>query len=353
MTTDAIQYGGFWRRFAAFWLDFLVLLPLGAVALWGSQHYRLFSAYYALPGTLVGLFYHVYLVRRFGGTPGKLIMRLRIRKVSGELVGYREALLRYAPEFLLGLLMSVALIPPLLQMTDAEFHALSFMERSKHLVDLAPRWFKSVQILQHVWIWSEFIVLLSNRKRRALHDFIAGTVVILDGPGEAMERTPDLPASMFRDDFHPSTASDAGPRPSPLSLFSLGPNATSVYRLLIGLRGCWLLVEWLFDWGARSHVTTFTSTQSFAPLIADGIAVAVWLTLLAGMWFFQRWARVVFVPFSAFAVLSIPFWWHRYSLSSPPSFVPVLGVIMLLATGAILAMSFLPPVRDEFATQQA
>jgi len=30
-------------------------------------------------------------------------------------------------------------------------------------------------------LWSEFVVLLTNRKRRALHDFIAGTVVILRG----------------------------------------------------------------------------------------------------------------------------------------------------------------------------
>src|SRR4249919_2070879 len=118
MTSDTMQYGGFWRRFAAFWLDGLVLLPLVAVVWWCGDHYRLFSLYYALPGALVGLFYDVYLIRRFGGTPGKLIMGLRIRKVSGEPVGYREALLRFAPEFLLGQLMSVALLLPLLRMTD-------------------------------------------------------------------------------------------------------------------------------------------------------------------------------------------------------------------------------------------
>ena len=29
-----------------------------------------------------------------------------------------------------------------------------------------------------LWTWSELIVMLTNRQRRALHDFIAGTVVI-------------------------------------------------------------------------------------------------------------------------------------------------------------------------------
>jgi uncharacterized RDD family membrane protein YckC len=27
-------------------------------------------------------------------------------------------------------------------------------------------------------VWGEFLVLLTNRERRALHDFIAGTVVV-------------------------------------------------------------------------------------------------------------------------------------------------------------------------------
>jgi uncharacterized RDD family membrane protein YckC len=33
-------------------------------------------------------------------------------------------------------------------------------------------------VVLQVWIWIELIVMLTNRRRRALHDFIAGTVVI-------------------------------------------------------------------------------------------------------------------------------------------------------------------------------
>ena len=202
MATDPTEYAGFWRRFAAFWLDIVVLLPVTAFVFWGAELYRLFNVYYLVPGTLVGLFYHVYLVRRFGGTPGKLIMRLRIRKISGEAVGYREALLRNAPEFLLGLLISVALLAPLLQMTDAQYHALSFTERSKRLLDLAPVWFRPVQVLQNIWIWSEFIVMLTNRKRRALHDFVAAPLLFAKRRTEATRLTATKP------DFHaPSVCS--------------------------------------------------------------------------------------------------------------------------------------------------
>ncbi len=134
--------------------------------------------YYLIPGIFFGLFYSVYLVRRYGGTPGKLIMGIRIRKLDGEPVGYYEALLRYFPEFIFGLLISIGLIFPLFQMSDVEYHALSFMERSKRIVELAPSWYRPLQIAQTIWVWGELIVLLTNRKRRALHDFIARTVVV-------------------------------------------------------------------------------------------------------------------------------------------------------------------------------
>jgi uncharacterized RDD family membrane protein YckC len=132
--------------------------------------------------TLFGLFYGVDLVHRLGGTPGKLMMGVRIRKLDGEPVGYREALLRYCPELFLGLLTSVALFRPLFQMNNAQYHTLSFIERFRHLAELAPWWYQPSHMAERVWFWGELIVLLTNRKRRALHDFIAGTVVVYKSP---------------------------------------------------------------------------------------------------------------------------------------------------------------------------
>jgi uncharacterized RDD family membrane protein YckC len=63
-------------------------------------------------------------------------------------------------------------------MSDTEYQSLSFIQLSERLTALAPPWYKPAQWGQNVWVWSELIVLLTNRKRRALHDFIAGTVVV-------------------------------------------------------------------------------------------------------------------------------------------------------------------------------
>jgi hypothetical protein len=126
-------------------------------------------------------------------------------------------------------------------------------------------------------------------------------------------------------------------------------NATLVYRSLIAIRGCWIFAEWIFGWGVYSHVSLFRSTHPYGALTADVIAVAFWLIMLAGMWLFQTWARLIFVVLLAAAVLISPFRVHHFSLSSPPSFVAPVGVLMLFITGAILAMSFLLPVGDCFA----
>jgi hypothetical protein len=85
--TDLQRYAGFSPRLGALLSDSMILLPLGAFAFWGGAWYRLFSLYYLLPGAFFRLFYEVYLVRRFGGTPGKLTMGLRICKLDGEPVG--------------------------------------------------------------------------------------------------------------------------------------------------------------------------------------------------------------------------------------------------------------------------
>jgi len=186
MNTNSLRYAGFWPRLGSLLLDVIIMLPLSALVLWANGHCRLFMAYYLIPETFLGLFYSVYLVRRYGGTPGKLIVGIRIRKLDGEPVGYREAFLRYLPEAILYFLLSISLLFPLFHMSDAEYRSFAFLERFEHMIELAPFWYKPLHWVQVAWVWGELIVLLTNRKRRALHDFIAGTVVVHAPPNHLL-----------------------------------------------------------------------------------------------------------------------------------------------------------------------
>ena len=113
-------------------------------------------------------------------------------------------------------------------------------------------------------------------------------------------------------------------------------SAGSVFRSLLLLRGCWLLVEWivhLFRWSRR--------LPPHEPLFGF-IVSAVLLTVLVGLWFFRPWARWAFIlvlaPAFAYGAT------RRYD-----SFVHPTTVFVVVLSGAIIAMSFLPPVRDMFA----
>jgi len=63
-------------------------------------------------------------------------------------------------------------------LTDAQYLALIPSRSVSSLIKLAPSWYRPVRYLAVIWGWGELLVLLTNRKKRALHDFLAGTVVV-------------------------------------------------------------------------------------------------------------------------------------------------------------------------------
>lgn len=173
-----LHYAGFRQRLGAFLLDVIIFLSGFALSFWLDERYRLAQVYSFLPWLIMGLWYHVYLVKRYDGTLGKLLLKIRITRLDGTSVGYRESFLRYSVLFILSTLQSIPLLIAVLNMSDVEYLSLGFQERTLRLVAMAPSWYETITILLNIWIWSEFVVMLTNKKRRAPHDFMAGTVVI-------------------------------------------------------------------------------------------------------------------------------------------------------------------------------
>lgn len=174
-----MKYVGFWGRFAAYWIDFLIWVPLIWFGALVAPHWKYYFVAMLLPNVLLGVIYHVYLVKRFGGTPGKLVLGQRIVTVGGAPVGYREAFLRYVVMMVLTLGTGIATAVGASQIPDAEYTASpTWIALSQRILESVPWWYQPINVVLQVWIWSEFVVLLTNKKRRALHDFLAGTVVV-------------------------------------------------------------------------------------------------------------------------------------------------------------------------------
>lgn len=163
------RYQTSWRRFWAAWVDAFVFVPFGflddkflspgqapwVVVSWATLSY---SSYWL---------YSVLLHARFGQTVGKRLLRVKVLDVCEQRIPtLRQALLRD-----IGLVaLNTASLAYLVYLVLAGTYAPG--------VEYA-------NLLGQVLIWTglgwfvlELLTMLTNERRRALHDYIAGTVVV-------------------------------------------------------------------------------------------------------------------------------------------------------------------------------
>ncbi len=171
-------YTGFWIRFCAGFTDAIIIIPLAFLFVWIEGFDRNLAIIVTIPSSILFAMYHVYFNARFGGTLGKLAVGIRIAKPNGMRIGWSEAWKRSSVDIVFAFLILVFQVWALFHVDPQHFSSLGWMKRTKLLQSHMPSWFNSVNILWQVWSWSEIVVLLFNKRKRAIHDFIAGTVVI-------------------------------------------------------------------------------------------------------------------------------------------------------------------------------
>lgn len=174
-----MRYAGFWSRLKSGVIDFLLFIPFVGIYFWIQDYSRIFTIIYWVPFGLLYAAYNIYFHGRFGKTPGKMIVGVRVVRLDGTSIGFRQAIYRHGVDLILGMLATISAIMALINITDAQYYGASgFIQRSGLIEAAKPSWGGGIDFLENIWVWSELIVLLFNKKRRAIHDFIAGTVVI-------------------------------------------------------------------------------------------------------------------------------------------------------------------------------
>ena len=175
---DESIYAGFLPRLGALILDILIVFPIGI----GFYFLQLISEpvfYVALVTQfLFFLAFGIYLVKQYGGTPGKLIVGIKVVKLDGTNVGWGEAFMRNFVDFCLmvfGMSLGYMAIESI---GYSEYQSMDFMKRGLEVQAYNPSLFKIQQWAGLVWGVSELIVLLTNPRRRGLHDFIGETLII-------------------------------------------------------------------------------------------------------------------------------------------------------------------------------
>ena len=159
-------YAGFWKRFGASLVDSFVLFPFGMIFIVLAS----LSISSAIVVTVVSssffAAYTIFLHYRYGATVGKMVTDIKVTLPNGSPIGIKEAFLRSCVELGLSIMTMFA-----------ELSAISNAAAEQYRF-LVPAWHETVENIYWIWFWSEVVVLLFNERKRAIHDFIAGTVVI-------------------------------------------------------------------------------------------------------------------------------------------------------------------------------
>lgn len=171
-------YAGFWVRFAAKLLDFIIILPIVGLVFYVGSLSKSANIYMMIPNLLFGLAFEVVLVKIYGGTPGKLILGLKIIQDNGDNIDWKASFFRYSVEFIIAVIGIYVMFITLNMIDDSTYTSLGFFKRNQLLSTLNPMPTKIHSFTSFTWTAIGAIVLISNSRKRTTHDIIAGTVVL-------------------------------------------------------------------------------------------------------------------------------------------------------------------------------
>ena len=161
------KYSTFWPRFWAGVVDGLIFWPLDWVYQWVFPAVSIPSriVVFVVYASALSL-YNIWMVARFGQTLGKMVCKVVVLDVSEAPLRFHQAVLREIFN-ILGLAINLMVVIP---------RIVRGVDVSADLKLTPVDW--ALAFLGLGLFGVELITMLTNDKRRALHDFIAGTVVV-------------------------------------------------------------------------------------------------------------------------------------------------------------------------------
>ena len=177
-----LSSAGIGRRIVAGFLDIFFILPVAILLFSLGTNSKTFAVWFYLPVSLAFFsWFYVCLTKRFGGTPGKLLLKIRIVCIDGAAADYGQAMQRYLIGFIYMVLWVALQWFALLYINHGEFSS----DGPKSELEVKPVWDYYIFGLS-IWgkllflfFLSNLIFMLFNPLRRSLQDYMAGTVVIL------------------------------------------------------------------------------------------------------------------------------------------------------------------------------
>ncbi len=160
------RYKTFASRFLAGIIDSLIFIPFFIISEMFFTDKYTSQLWLSLSETVLYTFYVVIGHGKYGQTIGKKVMKIKVLDLSeSNVIGYKRAMIRESIWILISLSLSVYFI------TDSDGASLGGQDEITRHDNISA-------VVSFAWLAVELITMLTNNKRRALHDFMAASVVV-------------------------------------------------------------------------------------------------------------------------------------------------------------------------------
>ena len=105
-------------------------------------------------------------------------MGIRVVRVTGEPLRWREAWLRSSFDVCFMIVTTLGYVEAMIAIKNSEYYGVGWSARNANLAAHEPVWAAWAEKMGAVWFSSEVVTMLFNKRRRALHDFIGVTMVV-------------------------------------------------------------------------------------------------------------------------------------------------------------------------------
>jgi len=187
-----MNYAPFRFRLGAHLLDIIVLLSaLALLLLIGSRSQSLAVWLTPVEGLLFYA-YTLYFHAKSGQTLGKRWLGIKVVTLEGGAIGIARSFRRNLIMLIESLPWIVATMIATLRVPSEQFRSLHGDAYNQLLKSLKPEWYPITVTIFDVILIAEIASVLLTRKRRSLHDFVGGTVVVrIADQSEAAPGNPD------------------------------------------------------------------------------------------------------------------------------------------------------------------
>ena len=186
------HYAGFWIRVLAQIIDGLII-SLFIVFLSDSSRMAMILSQLVSSAIFYGYIFYFYT--KYGQTLGKMLMKIKVVHLDGSPIHASTVTRRKMVDIGLEVFRYTATVTVLLAMSDSEFLSLPAKNRGAELLS-SNRVIGATLFIAAVWSAVDCLTVVFNHQKRAVHDYIAGTVVIRLPKSDPASASVPAPASV-------------------------------------------------------------------------------------------------------------------------------------------------------------